>query len=51
MTNFGIVNISIDFNKAQYFLKGFGKADHAESRRILLTKYSNYDIEISDEGY
>lgn len=33
------------------FKKGYGKADHAESRRVLLTKYSDYDIEISNEGY
>lgn len=32
-------------------LKGFGKADHQESRRLLLTKYTDYEIETSDEGY
>lgn len=31
--------------------QGFGKGDHAEARRILLTKYPTYEIEISDEGY
>lgn len=31
--------------------KGFGKADHAKSKKILQTKYGDYDIEISDEGY
>lgn len=31
--------------------QGFGKADHSESRRILLTKYNDYEIETSDEGY
>ncbi|XP_031625758.1 sex-regulated protein janus-A-like isoform X2 [Contarinia nasturtii] len=30
---------------------GYGKADHDEARRILLTKYANYQIETSDEGY
>ncbi|KAL5279696.1 PHPT1 family protein [Megaselia abdita] len=30
---------------------GFGKADHSISREVLKTKYSNYEIEISDEGY
>lgn len=31
--------------------QGFGRADHAESRRVLLTKYTDYTIETSDEGY
>ncbi|ALC46262.1 janA, partial [Drosophila busckii] len=30
---------------------GFGKADHLESKRILLTEYKDYEIETSDEGY
>lgn len=30
---------------------GYGLADHKESRRILLTKYPDYEIETSDEGY
>lgn len=30
---------------------GFGKADHSISRDVLKTKYADYDIEISDEGY
>lgn len=41
-------NIFVIFNVIQ---KGYGKADHAESRRVLLTKYADYEIEISDEGY
>lgn len=36
-----------------YFVifQGFGKADHAESRKVLLTKFADYTIETSDEGY
>ncbi|XP_055301990.1 sex-regulated protein janus-A-like [Sitodiplosis mosellana] len=30
---------------------GYGRADHAETRKILLTKYKDYEIETSDEGY
>lgn len=33
------------------FVQGYGKADHAESRKILLKKYTDYNVEISDEGY
>lgn len=32
-------------------LQGYGKADHAEARRVLLTKYADYEIETNDEGY
>lgn len=38
------------FSLLHYF-QGYGKADHAETKRLLLSKYSNYEIEISDEGY
>lgn len=31
--------------------QGYGLANHAESRKILLTAYPDYQIEISDEGY
>lgn len=31
--------------------QGFGKADHLESKRILQTKYKDYEIETTDEGY
>ncbi|XP_039970951.1 sex-regulated protein janus-A-like isoform X2 [Bactrocera tryoni] len=37
--------------KVYGYSQGFGKADHAETRRILLNKYPLYSIEISDEGY
>ncbi|XP_055907565.1 sex-regulated protein janus-A-like [Eupeodes corollae] len=37
--------------KVYGYSQGFGKADHAESRNIIKTKYTDYDIEISDEGY
>lgn len=30
---------------------GYGRAEHSESRKILLTKYPDYEIETSDEGY
>jgi len=31
--------------------QGFGKADHAQTKRILSTKYPDYTIETSDDGY
>lgn len=34
-----------------YILQGYGQADHSEARRILLTKYPDYEIETSNEGY
>ncbi|KAJ6635562.1 Sex-regulated protein janus-A [Pseudolycoriella hygida] len=37
--------------KVYGYSQGYGKADHAETKRLLLSKYSNYDVEISDEGY
>ncbi|XP_055382926.1 sex-regulated protein janus-A-like isoform X2 [Condylostylus longicornis] len=37
--------------KVYGYSQGFGKADHSESRNILKTKYTDYEIEISDEGY
>lgn len=33
------------------YTKGFGKADHLESKKILLTKFKDYEIETTDEGY
>lgn len=30
---------------------GFGKADHTKTVEVLKTKYPNYNIEWSDEGY
>ncbi|XP_068153377.1 sex-regulated protein janus-A [Drosophila tropicalis] len=33
------------------YSQGYGKADHLESKRILLTKYKDYEIETTDEGY
>ncbi|XP_034489271.1 sex-regulated protein janus-A [Drosophila innubila] len=37
--------------KVYGYSQGFGKADHLETKRILQTKYKNYEIEASDEGY
>ncbi|KAH8417538.1 hypothetical protein KR222_001660, partial [Zaprionus bogoriensis] len=37
--------------KVYGYSQGFGKADHAESRRILQAKFKDYEIEITDEGY
>ena len=37
--------------KVYGYSQGYGKADHTESRRILLTEYANYEIECSDDGY
>uniref|UniRef100_U5EVH9 Sex-regulated protein janus-A n=1 Tax=Corethrella appendiculata TaxID=1370023 RepID=U5EVH9_9DIPT len=37
--------------KVYGYSQGYGKADHLESRRILLTKYKDYDIDCSDDGY
>ncbi|KAG5680403.1 hypothetical protein PVAND_009912 [Polypedilum vanderplanki] len=37
--------------KVYGYSQGYGKADHEEAKRILLTKYTNYKIECSDEGY
>jgi len=33
------------------YSQGYGKADHAESKIVLKTRYPDYEIEISDEGY
>uniref|UniRef100_A0A6B2E4P8 Uncharacterized protein n=1 Tax=Phlebotomus kandelakii TaxID=1109342 RepID=A0A6B2E4P8_9DIPT len=30
------------------YSQGFGKADHYEARKLLLTKYPDYKIEVSD---
>uniref|UniRef100_A0A336MDK8 Sex-regulated protein janus-A n=1 Tax=Culicoides sonorensis TaxID=179676 RepID=A0A336MDK8_CULSO len=37
--------------KVYGYSQGFGKADHEESKRILKTKYADYKIECSDDGY
>ncbi|XP_023291808.2 sex-regulated protein janus-A-like [Lucilia cuprina] len=37
--------------KVYGYSQGYGKADHSESKKILLTKYKDYEIEISDDGY
>ncbi|XP_050071414.1 sex-regulated protein janus-A-like [Anopheles maculipalpis] len=37
--------------KVYGYSQGYGKADHAETRRLLLTKYPNHNITCSDEGY
>ncbi|EDW59252.2 sex-regulated protein janus-A [Drosophila virilis] len=39
------------YMKVYGFSQGFGKADHLESKRILQTKYEDYEIETTDEGY
>nr|pir sex-regulated protein janus A - fruit fly (Drosophila pseudoobscura) [Drosophila pseudoobscura] len=47
----------IGHNPGKKYLKvyghstGYGKADHAGSKRVLLTKYKNYGIGTSDGGY
>ncbi|KAH8383283.1 hypothetical protein KR009_007716 [Drosophila setifemur] len=37
--------------KVYGYSQGFGKADHAQSKQILQTKYPDYTIEVSDDGY
>ncbi|KAH8283961.1 hypothetical protein KR054_005853, partial [Drosophila jambulina] len=37
--------------KVYGYSQGFGKADHSQSKKILETKYPDYRIEISDDGY
>ncbi|XP_037951433.1 sex-regulated protein janus-A-like [Teleopsis dalmanni] len=37
--------------KVYGYSQGYGKADHDESRKILLSKYTDYEIEACDEGY
>ncbi|KAH8235805.1 hypothetical protein KR032_008117, partial [Drosophila birchii] len=39
------------YMKVYGYSQGFGKADHSQSKRILVTKYPDYTIEISDDGY
>ncbi|XP_034126829.1 sex-regulated protein janus-A [Drosophila guanche] len=47
----------IEHNPEKKYMKvyghstGYGRADHSESKRVLLTKYKDYEIETSDEGY
>ena len=47
----------LDFQPEEKHLKvygysmGFGKANHVRSVEILKTKYPDYKIEWSDEGY
>lgn len=41
----------IEFDSIYNNLQGYGQADHSETRRILLTKYPDYEIETSDDGY
>ncbi|KAH8313755.1 hypothetical protein KR067_011383, partial [Drosophila pandora] len=47
----------IEHNPEKKYLKvygysqGFGKADHAQTKKILETQYPDYTIEISDDGY
>ncbi|XP_013107129.1 sex-regulated protein janus-A-like isoform X1 [Stomoxys calcitrans] len=44
-------NPSAKLIKVYGYSQGYGKADHAQTRDILLKTYKNYNIEISDEGY
>ncbi|XP_011188083.1 sex-regulated protein janus-A [Zeugodacus cucurbitae] len=44
-------NPDLKLIKVYGYSQGFGKADHAETKKILLDKFPQYDIEISDEGY
>lgn len=44
-------NSSLKLIKVYGYSQGFGKADHAISRDIIKTKYKDYKIEISDDGY
>ncbi|XP_058824114.1 sex-regulated protein janus-A-like isoform X2 [Topomyia yanbarensis] len=37
--------------KVYGYSQGYGKADHQETRRILLTEYGSFNIETTDEGY
>uniref|UniRef100_A0A182N5U6 Sex-regulated protein janus-A n=1 Tax=Anopheles dirus TaxID=7168 RepID=A0A182N5U6_9DIPT len=37
--------------KVYGYSQGYGKADHLETRRLLLTKYADHNISCSDEGY
>ncbi|XP_065079656.1 sex-regulated protein janus-A-like isoform X2 [Ochlerotatus camptorhynchus] len=37
--------------KVYGYSQGYGKADHQETRRILLTQFGGYEIHTSDEGY
>ncbi|XP_053964117.1 sex-regulated protein janus-A-like [Anastrepha ludens] len=37
--------------KVYGYSQGFGKADHAETKKILRDKFPDYEIQISDEGY
>ncbi|XP_020811662.1 sex-regulated protein janus-A [Drosophila serrata] len=39
------------YMKVYGYSQGFGKADHSQSKQILKTKYPDYRIEISDDGY
>lgn len=37
--------------KVYGYSQAYGKADHEETKRILIPKYPGYEIETSDEGY
>ncbi|XP_058059098.1 sex-regulated protein janus-A-like isoform X2 [Anopheles bellator] len=37
--------------KVYGYSQGYGKADHLETRRLLLTKYKDFQINCSDDGY
>nr|XP_040224611.2 sex-regulated protein janus-A-like [Anopheles coluzzii] len=37
--------------KVYGYSQGYGKADHIETRMLLLTKYPDHNITCSDEGY
>ncbi|XP_018797528.1 PREDICTED: sex-regulated protein janus-A-like isoform X2 [Bactrocera latifrons] len=44
-------NPNLKLIKVYGYSQGFGKADHAETRRLLLDKFPLYSVEISDDGY
>ena len=46
-----VIHISIHSFQVYGYSMGFGKANHARAVEILQTKYKDYKIEWSDEGY
>jgi phosphohistidine phosphatase len=37
--------------KVYGYSQGYGKADHEITKKLLLEKYRDYDIETSNDGY
>ena len=46
-----VIYIHIHSFQVYGYSMGFGKANHARAVEILQTKYKDYKIEWSDEGY